>query len=239
MEHEVNDLENIDEAAKAFSRLRREVTTMRLAIEHLIDEPTRIEIPDYTRTLGKMATDIASAASGLRELRSAPALALTPQELTQQIAAAGAEARKVEQAALTDATRTFVQMGREMAGFVTSARTEQQQFKWLLWSGCGGMIAGMILTAIIPGLIARAVPESWHWPEHMAAGTLDRSIADAGERMLAVADPDEWQSLNIAARASPANKAILIRCAKTATVQRKSVRCTIDIPPQNELPRRP
>jgi hypothetical protein len=35
---------------KAFDKLRRELTTMRLAVEKLADEPAKIIIPDYTAT---------------------------------------------------------------------------------------------------------------------------------------------------------------------------------------------
>lgn len=51
MEQELIDPGANDPASKAFDRLRREVTTLRLAIEHLADAPGKIEIPDYTETL--------------------------------------------------------------------------------------------------------------------------------------------------------------------------------------------
>ena len=155
MENNTSELDNIDEAAKAFGKLRREVTTMRLAIEQLVDEPNRIEIPDYTVTLVEFATSMNSISEGLEDLSKVPVLKLTPTELAGQIASAGIEARKVEQTALTDATNNLGMYAREMASFVASARTEQKQTKWLVWTGTIGTLFGAVLMILIYRLVGR------------------------------------------------------------------------------------
>ncbi|PHR10982.1 MAG: hypothetical protein COA41_20490 [Sphingopyxis sp.] len=151
MENDAADLDDVDEAAKAFGKLRREVTTMRLAIEQLVDEPNRIEIPDYTETLADMSARIAGMSKRLKSIGSSPAMELTPSELAGQIATAGVEARKVEQTALTDATNNLGVYVREMASFTASARTAQQQNKWLFGFGAFTFVVGIIATTVFFG----------------------------------------------------------------------------------------
>lgn len=45
------------------------------------------------------------------------------------------------------------------------------------------------------GPIARAMPESWLWPEHMASRAVARPVWDAGQRLMTVADPDAWRAI--------------------------------------------
>ena len=66
MEQELIDPSANDPASKAFDRLRREVTTMRLAVEHLADAPGKIEIPDYTETLTQIEVRITATHKALR-----------------------------------------------------------------------------------------------------------------------------------------------------------------------------
>ena len=119
-------------ATTAFDRLRREVTTLRLAVEQLAEAPTKIEIPDYTETLTEIRAATQALAASYRKLRDAPALAITPDHLATQISAASGQARKAERESLQNAERSFVALGRELTGFVESARTADRQNKWLV-----------------------------------------------------------------------------------------------------------
>jgi Family of unknown function (DUF6118) len=178
-----------DPAAKAFIEMRNAVAGMTMAVNKMAGEWNALEIPDYTETLGKMATNFETLAEELEELSSKPALELTPETLAKQIAAAGAVARKAEQESLASAMATFVKLGSEMAGFLASARTENEQNKWVLGFGGLCLTFGLVAATALPGPIYRAMPESWHWPEKAAANVLDRDMWDAGERLQAVAYP--------------------------------------------------
>lgn len=57
------------------------------------------------------------------------------------------------------------------------------------------MLAGALLWAILPGPIARALPDSWHLPERMAARTLGGNMWNGGERLLQAAAPARWQDV--------------------------------------------
>jgi hypothetical protein len=50
-----------------------------------------------------------------------------------------------------------------------------------------GLLAGILVCAVLPGVIARSLPASWHVPEWMAARTMNMDQRAAGERLIATA----------------------------------------------------
>jgi Family of unknown function (DUF6118) len=216
-----------DPAAKAFIEMRNAVAGMTMAVSKMAGEWNALEIPDYTETLGKMATNFETLSEELEELASKPALELTPEALAKQITAAGVVARKAEQESLASAMATFVKLGSEMAGFLASARTENQQNKWVLGFGALCLAFGLIAATVLPGPIDRAMPEGWHWPERAAANVLDRDMWEAGERLQAVADSKRWEVRAAIEAATRENKGSVVNCLKGLTKSRKVTRCEI------------
>ena len=233
MEHELIETGTADPAATAFDRLRREVTTLRLAVEQLADAPTKVEVPDYANTLGQMASGIAETANGLKALRSSPALALTPDELARQIAHAGAEARKAEQQTLHQASSALGGAAGDLRGWVDTARLASVQNLRLLQAGGAAFVGGILLWSMLPGIVARAVPESWHWPERMAARSMRFDMWRSGERIMQVANPDRWRVLLRADQIVNANRRAIAACVETAATRHRVVRCNISIDSTN------
>jgi Family of unknown function (DUF6118) len=220
-----------DPAAKAFLEMRNALAGMTMAVNKMAGDWNTLEIPDYTETLGKMATNFEALAEELEELSSKPALELTPDALAKQIAAAGAVARKAEQESLASAKATFVKLGSEMAGFVASARTENQQNKWVLGFGGLCLTFGLVAATALPGPIYRALPASWHWPEKRAANMLDRDLWEAGERLQAVADPKRWELRSRIERVTADSKDRIALCLSTATKARAPIKCNFVFKP--------
>jgi Family of unknown function (DUF6118) len=216
-----------DPAAKAFIEMRNAVAGMTMAVNKMAGEWNALEIPDYTETLGKMATNFETLSEELEELASKPALELTPEALAKQITAAGAFARKAEQESLASATATFVSLGSEMAGFLASARTENEQNKWVLGFGGLCLAFGLVAATILPGPIDRAMPESWHWPEKRAANVLDRDMWVAGERLQVVADPKRWEVRTAIEAATTDGTENVAACLKAVARTRKPIQCNI------------
>lgn len=150
MEHDSIEPDNDDPASKAFVRLRREVAMMRLAVEKLADEPAKIEIPDYTDTLTEIREAMHALATHYRKLGNAPALSVTPDQLAAQINAACVDARRAEHQSLQSAENSFVNITRQLTGFVESARTVEKQNKWMLVFGGLCFVAGGLLVWIMP-----------------------------------------------------------------------------------------
>src|SRR3546814_16475385 len=73
-------------------------------------------------------------------------------------------------------------------GLIERAWTADKQNRWLLGTGIAGLFGGILLWSAVPGIVARALPASWHVPERIAARTLRLDIRDAGKRLIGVAD---------------------------------------------------
>ena len=227
------------DAAEAFEAMRGELALLRRAVEGLAAERGAIDIPDYSETLGVLQQGVNTAGENIARighfLKAAPALAMTPEQMAQRIAAAGNVARREDQAALTSAAEDKARVMAELRAIAGSAWTWADQKNRQLWFGLGGVAAGIIAWAIVPGLVAREVaPVSWRWPERMAARTLDMPRWEAGQRMMQSADPAAFRAVVAADRIVTANRKTIEGCSKAAARARETVRCTIRVRPDGQ-----
>jgi len=88
-------------------------------------------------------------------LKAAPALAMTPEQMAQRIAAAGSAARREDQAALAKAGEDKARIMADLRAIAGSAWTRADQKNRQLWFALGGVAAGILAWAIVPGLGAR------------------------------------------------------------------------------------
>lgn len=147
-----------DPAALAFDQLARQIAFLRVGIEHLVAAPNKIDIPDYTDTLAELREGMVGLVTHYRELTARPALAITPDQLAEQIAAAGADARRAEQLALAKATSDNATLSRELSRYLEQARTAQEQWKWVLWTAGLSFAAGLMLMGSIWAIASRSDP---------------------------------------------------------------------------------
>jgi len=140
-----HDGEAQDAAAVAFEHLREEVALCRRAVAGLAAERAAILIPDYSKTLNQMAGALNAMSGQLDLLSRKPALALTPEQWTYQIAAAGKDVRRTEQYALDRARAEFEKVAQELSARMASARQADQQHKWLMRAGIAGILVGAVL----------------------------------------------------------------------------------------------
>ena len=222
------------DAAEAFEAMRGELALLRRAVEGLAAERGGQDIPDYSETLGRMQQGVDTAGENIARigqfLKAAPALAMTPEQMAQRIAAAGNAARREDQAALAKAGEDKARVMAELRAVTGSAWTRAEQKNRQLWFGLGGVAAGILAWAILPGLIAREIaPASWQWPERMAARTLDLPRWEAGQQMMQSASPTAFRAIVGADRIVTANREAIEKCSKAAARSRKAARCTIRI----------
>ncbi len=237
------DIQEGDDPAEAFDRLRaviegqdRELALLRRAVEGLAAERGAIDVPDYSETLGHLQQGVNTAAENIGRigqfLKAAPALAMTPEQMAQRIAAAGTAARREDQAALAKAGEDKSRVMADLRAIAGSAWTRADQKNRQLWFGLGGAAIGILAWAILPGLVAREVaPASWEWPERMAARTLDLPRWEAGQRMMQSASPTAFRAIVGADRIVTANRETIEGCSKAAARKRETVRCTIRVAP--------
>jgi hypothetical protein len=221
-----------DPATEAFARLEGEMAMVRHTVQNMARERADIVIPDYTATLGQMSDQLAQVSKTLSTIGRKPAIELTPEDIAVQIKRASLDM-------LRDASDLF-RHGRKdldlatgrLAAIVGRVRTEAEQ-KRQTWRFAGvGMAAGILLWSILPGTIARAMPESWQWPEWMARKAVSEpTIVEAGIRLIRSQNPDAWEELAAAQAILSANRAALDQCIERAQKAESPVSCTISIAP--------
>ena len=219
-------------ATEAFARLEVEMAMVRHTVQNMARERSDIVIPDYTATLGQMADQLAKVSKTLSTIGSKPAIELTPEDIAIQIKRASFDM-------LRDASDLF-RHGRKdldlatgrLAAIVGRVRTEAEQ-KRQTWRFAGmGMAAGILLWSILPGTIARAMPESWQWPERMARKAVgEPTIVEAGIRLIRSQNPEAWEELANTQRIVGANREALDRCIERAQEGGHSVSCALRVKP--------
>lgn len=223
-----------DPAAEAFTRLEGELALMRRAVQHLAAERADIVIPDYSATLTDMAKRMGAISDNLKAMASNPAMQMTPDSIGNRIAAAAEAARRSDQDRISQARSDLSHAAQEMRSVISHARTATEQRQQLYQVAGGALLAGILLWSFLPSTIARAMPESWYWPERMAARMVGASSRwDAGARMMQSDSPEAWNALVQAAEIQRDNRDAIDACRKAAATSKQAVRCTVKIRPSN------
>lgn len=221
-----------DPAAQAFAQLRGEVALLRRAVEQLASERADIVLPDYSATLGKIALTLGEIGGDMQQMAQSPALKVTPESLAQRIDTAAQTARRADHAAQIEARDRLDKATAELRHIIGTARTADEQRHRLAWVGGGALLAGMLLWSFLPGIIARSVPASWHWPERMATRMVNEASPwDAGVRLMQAGNRQAWNIITRAANIARENNDSITACERKATKARQPVRCTIRIMP--------
>jgi len=227
-----DELETDDPAAAAFARLEGEVALVRRAVQQLAAENAEIRIPDYSATLGELSKRLGSVDQTLKAIVGKPAMEMTPEDMAQRIDRAARLARQTDQEQIRGALDRYDHASRELRGLVATVHMAHEQHRRLWWASGGGLLAGCLLWSILPGAFARALPQSWQWPERMAAHTLRLEPWAAGERMLARIDPERWQTVLLANRIVQENRDKIVDCRRAADESATPKRCAIMITPE-------
>ncbi|AXK42280.1 DUF6118 family protein [Erythrobacter aureus] len=225
-----------DPATEAFARLEGEMAMVRHTVQNMARERADIVIPDYTATLGQMADQLAQVSENLADISGKPAIKLTPETIADQIAHASEGSRRYDSDQLMKAQNFHRQATAEMHTLVGRARTIEAQNRKLQHMAGAGLLAGILLWAILPGTIARAMPESWQWPEWMARKAVgEPTILEAGIRLIRSQNPEAWEELMVTHNTLNANRERLDRCAEKARKEERSVSCSIQLDPPDAL----
>jgi hypothetical protein len=231
-EDEYRDSPAGDDPAAAFERLRGEVSLLRSAIEGLTAARESIEIPDYEPTLERTEKIMTVLVQQIDAMRKSPAMTLTPENMGSRLNASVMETVNTLRSHAQASKSALDGTVGELRGLVRSARTGDEQNRWLYLFGGGGLVLGLLLYALLAGPIARLMPMSWQWPERMAARTLALPMWDAGQRMMTAANPEGWRAIVTAANLARDNRETIEACRRSAKAK-KAVRCTIEVKPED------
>jgi len=225
-------VEETDPAAKAFARLEGEMAMVRHTVQNMARERADIVIPDYTATLGQMADQLERVSRTLTGIGNKPAIELTPDEIAIQIKRASLDMLRDSSDLFRHGRKDLDLATGRLAAIVGRVRTEAEQ-KRQTWHFAGlGLLAGILLWSVLPGTFARAVPESWQWPERMARKAVgEPTIVEAGIRLIRSQNPEAWEELMVAHSTLNANREELDRCTEKARKEERPVSCSIQIKP--------
>lgn len=231
---ELGAAEESDSAAEAFARLEGEMAMVRHTVQNMARERADFVIPDYTATLGQMADQLAQVSKTLGTISNKPAIELTPEDIAVQIKRASLDMLRDSSDLFRQGRRDLDNATGHLAAIAARVRTEDER-KRQTWRFAGvGLAAGILLWSSLPGTIARAMPESWHWPERMAERVLGESSRwNAGSRMMQSADPLAWHVLVAAADMQRDNRDKIEDCRKRANSSGKNISCTLQIRAQS------
>lgn len=226
----MNDDHEPDAAAEAFEGVRGELALLRRAVERLAAERAEVpEIPDYNETLGRMAKALNGTMQNVAILAKAAEDNVAPRYVADRIVAAGAHARDEDRRMIASAGEKMDRATNALHGIGGVARRADEQRRTLWQVGAGACLGGALLWTVVPGVVARALPDRWQVPEWMAARTLDLPKWEAGQRLMRAAAPDAFANIAAGDRIITANRVVLEACRKRATKTREAVRCTIQI----------
>ena len=227
-EPETDAVEESDPATEAFARLEGELAMVRHTVQNMARERADIVIPDYTATLGQMADQLAQVSKTLGTIGNKPAIELTPEDIALQIKRASSEMQRDASDLFRQGRRDFDSAATQLSAMVGRVRAEAEQKSQTRRFAAMGLAGGILLWAILPGTIARAMPESWQWPERMARKAVgEPTIVDAGIRLIQSQNPDAWEELAEAQRILSANREELDRCTEKARKEEKPIGCSI------------
>ncbi|PNQ03435.1 MULTISPECIES: DUF6118 family protein [unclassified Sphingobium] len=219
-----------DPAAHAFARLAEKVDLLEAAIAGLAAK--REAAPDYSETLGEIAVLLQKVREAINTLARRPAMTLTPDAMAEQIAAAGKTARAEDSAAIGQARDRINKAAARLEYLAGTIATAREQRRHRLWAAGIGVLAGMLAWSILPGVTLRAMPQSWHMPESMAAHIIgEPTLWDAGTRLLRADSQQDWNTLTEAATILRDNREAIEKCQAPAGKAKKPVHCTVEIRP--------
>lgn len=222
-----------DPATEAFARLEGEMAMVRHTVQNMARERADIVIPDYTATLGQMADQLTQVSKTLNTIGNKPAIELTPGDIAVQIKRASLDMQRDASDLFRQGRKDLDSATGQLNAIVGRVRTEDEQ-KRQTWRFAGvGFAVGILLWSILPGTIARAMPESWHWPERMARKAVgEPNIVEAGIRLIRSQNPEAWEELAATQRILNENREAFERCIEKAGKVERSVRCEFQIEPQ-------
>lgn len=229
---ELDATQETDPATEAFARLEGEMAMVRHTVQNMARERADIEIPDYTATLGKMADQLAQVSKTLSTIGNKPGIELTPEDIAVQIKRASLDMQRDASDLFRQGRKEFDSATGQLAAIVGRVRTEDER-KRQTWRFAGlGLAAGILLWSILPGTIARTMPENWHWPERMARKAVgEPSIVEAGIRLIRSQNLEAWEELAAAQLILTANREALDRCAERALEANRTIKCSIELEP--------
>ncbi|PIO96372.1 DUF6118 family protein [Pleomorphomonas carboxyditropha] len=221
--------------AAAFEALRRtvegqgvalaaEMAIIRRGVEAAFDQFDKLSSPpDYGADLGRILQQLGQATERLAGVEQSPVLRQGAEHYARALERSGeglvrSAAQQLERQA-ADLERT----GRQLAGYIDSARAFDRQNLWLVGVGVAGVMLGVALTLFVPRILPfSAAP-------HIASIVMADTPWQSGMSLMRFASPEGWDRLREADQLVEANKGEVAACRETAAKAGREQKCTITV----------
>ncbi|CAL4867348.1 hypothetical protein MMA231_01601 [Asticcacaulis sp. MM231] len=214
-------------AGEAFEDLRREVKLMRKVIERMADEQRAA--PDYSETLGIMADGLTVASTSLDWLTQRPIVNTTAEQMAQQMSKTGNQARADDRRTIADAAKALKDTTYDLSAWIAGARKADDQDREVLRFSAFAAGAGAFVAIILTIGCFRL------FPEHGAAWLLGKDRWEAGQQLMASANPEQWAAIQQAVNLERDNHAAIVDCQKNAERTGHHQRCRVTVKASSKL----
>jgi hypothetical protein len=225
--------DDASDAAAAFRTLNLRIAGQTAAIEGFAARQQEIFGRDYRDDLAKIQAEQVKAWEAILTLNARPAMALTPKDITAQLAEGGRSVRASDHDALTIAYRRFDAATADLNALVSSAKTAEAQrtARWdaVCLSGTIGMAIGAALLAFLSTPLANALPADWRRPEAIAAQIMRTDEWDAGWRLLEAGNQRGANLVADSFRIMKDNIPAIDACRMAAAPDQQVTSCTIQL----------
>ncbi|MFD2783165.1 hypothetical protein ACFS32_21400 [Novosphingobium pokkalii] len=110
----------------------------------------RERIPDHTAALDGIDRSLGNVRARLAAIEQAPAVSLTPAEMTKQINLAAQTVRTEDRRMLDIARAALDRSAGQIDSVVKRGQAADQQIERQIWSAAAGLLAGSLLCATLP-----------------------------------------------------------------------------------------
>jgi hypothetical protein len=133
---------DLDPAARAFEALRDEVAELRHAINHLTQHVEIIPTQDYRKTLAEILRAQENMSAEIKDLKSHPAISLTPEEFLKQLEETKDRSLQKERKSLNTMEDTLRANSNMIGQWIEQARAANIQNWRIIQVGCLGIFLG-------------------------------------------------------------------------------------------------
>ncbi|HEX8555194.1 MAG TPA: DUF6118 family protein [Sphingomonas sp.] len=209
--------------------LREEVAALDAQLKEALAAPNKgKKTTDYSPTLREIMNAQEAMAAKVEVLTNSPMLSLTPRQMSDQLAAA---AKAVNQKLEDAAKQMEVAAIRAEVSLNSHLKAGEQTIQNLKWGGSSALVAFLLYLAVW-GAVVRMTPDSWHWPEWMAARMLGKSgknmYLEAGGRLISASSPNSWRAMHMGGNLVQENGKRMKACARNART-RGTAQCTVTV----------
>jgi Family of unknown function (DUF6118) len=217
--------ESTRDAAEAFEGLSNEVSALRGSVDELVRVLNAHTPHDYTPTLGKMAVGLTEVGSRLAQIERHPALRITPSAYPEAVAKSGRDALQPAVDRLDQAARTNERQAQALTAIIGAARTQDQQFKWLMVTGSVALVVGLVAAPFLARLLALGLQT------RVSAAVMATDRWSAGEALMKAHSAQDWRAIVIGGELVRANQTSINACRAAADKVKQAQRCTIEVAP--------